>query len=63
MDYGFFQLIGNLLKREGVVGVEVRLKSDVQGQRGWKILDIPGQGGWVVFKVGPFSWTSYVYCP
>ena len=31
----------------------------VQG-RG-KILDVAGQGGWMVLKIGQFSWTSHVY--
>ena len=31
--------------------------------RGWKNLDIDGQGRWRVLKIGQFSWTSYVYHP
>ena len=45
----------------GVGGV--RLKLDVQGQEGGRILDVDGQGGWGVLKTGKFSWMSYVYHP
>ena len=41
----------------------VRLKLDVQGQGGGRILDVGGQGGSVVLKIGQFLWTSYVYRP
>ena len=41
----------------------VRLKLDVQGKRGGKILDVDRQGGWRVLKIGQFSWRSYVYDP
>ena len=41
----------------------VRLKLDVQGQGVGKSLDVDGQGGWGVLKIGQFSWTSYVYLP
>ena len=41
----------------------VRLKLDVQGQGGGRILDVDGQEGWGVLKIGQFLWTSYVYCP
>ena len=40
-----------------------RLKLDVQGQEGGKILDVDGQGGWGVLIIRQFSWTSYVYRP
>ena len=45
--------------------VGIRLKLDVQGQRGGggRILDVDGQGGWEVLKNGQFSWTSRVYHP
>ena len=33
-----------------------KVKLEVQGQRGGKILDVAGQGG-------QFSWTPYVYRP
>ena len=39
------------------------LKLDVQGQRGERISDVDGQGGWGVLKIGHFLWTSYVYHP
>ena len=39
----------------------VRLKLDVQGQEGGRILDVDGQGRLGVLKIGQFSWTSYVY--
>ena len=26
-----------------------------------KILDVAGQGGWMVLKIGQFSWASHVY--
>ena len=46
---------------------EVRLKLDVQGQRGRRMLDVDGGqegrgvgGGWVLENL-QFSWTSYVY--
>ena len=42
---------------------QVRLKLNVQGQEGGKILDVAGQGGWWVLKIGQFLWTSYVYRP
>ena len=32
-----------------------RLKLDVQGQGGGRILDVDGHGGWVVLKIGQFS--------
>ena len=41
----------------------VRLKLDVQSQVGERILDVDGQGGYGVLKIGQFSWTSYVYHP
>ena len=44
-------------------GRETRLKLDVQGQGGGRILDAAGQEEWRVFKIGQFSWTSYVYHP
>ena len=43
--------------------VVFHLKLDVQGQRGKKNLDVDGQGGWGVLKIGQFWWTSYVYHP
>ena len=33
---------------------QVRLKLNVQGQEGGKILDAAGQGGWWVLKIGRF---------
>ena len=46
---------------------EVRLKLDVQGQRGRRMLDVDGGqegrgvgGVWVLENL-QFSWTSYVY--
>ena len=44
-------------------GREVRLKLDVQGQRGRRILDVDGQWGRGVLEIRQFSWTSYVYHP
>ena len=41
----------------------VRLKMDVQSQGGGGILDVDGQVGWAVLKIGQFSWTSCVYHP
>ena len=48
----------------------VRLSSEiwrggsvVQGQGGGRTLDLDGQGGWKVLKIGQFLWTSYVYHP
>ena len=41
----------------------VHLKLDVQGQRCGRILNVGGQGGWGVLKIGQFSWLSYVYHP
>ena len=54
-------LFHSLLERRGA---GVRLKLDVQGQRGWKkSLDVDEQGEEVGMKIRHFSWTSYVYCP
>ena len=39
---------------------EGRVKLDVYGQEGKKILDVNKQEGGVL-KIGQFSWTSYVY--
>ena len=39
-------MIGYHLEREGV-----RLKLDVQGQGGGRILDVAGQVGWGVLKI------------
>ena len=44
-------------------GGVVRLKLDVQGRGTERILDVDGQGGWGVLKIGHFSWTSYAYHP
>ena len=44
-------MIGYHLERRG-------LKWNVQGQGGEKILDVDGQGGWRVLKIG-----QYVYHP
>ena len=33
----------------------VRLKFDVQGEVDERILDLAGQGGWGVLKIGQFS--------
>ena len=63
LDYVFFYLIGYNLEREGEGRGGVRLKLDVQGQGDGRILDVAGQGGWGVLKIGQFWWTSYVYCP
>ena len=40
--------------------LRIRLKLDVQGQGGGKILDVNGQRVRVL-KIRQFSWTSYVY--
>ena len=45
----------------GAGGGGVRLKLDVQGQGGERILDVDRRGG--VLKIGQFSWISYVYHP
>ena len=42
-------------------GAGVRLKLDIQVQGGGRILDVDGQNGWEVLKIGQFSWMSYVY--
>ena len=42
-------------------GLGVRLKLDVQGQGGGKVLDVDGQRGWEVLKIRQFLWTSYMY--
>ena len=39
----------------------VRLKLDVQDQGMEKCLDVDGQGGWGVLKIGQFWWKSCVY--
>ena len=39
----------------------VRFKLNVEGQEGERILDVDGQGGWEVLKIGQILWTSYVY--
>ena len=44
-------------------GGGVRLKLDVQGQGGGRILDVDGQRGWGVLKTEQFLLTSYVYHP
>ena len=44
-------------------GGGVCLKLEVQDQEGGRTLDVDGQGGWGVLKIGQFSWTSYVYHP
>ena len=44
-------------------GEVVCLKLDVQGQRGGRILDVDGQGGWGVLKIGQVSLTPYGYHP
>ena len=41
----------------------VRSKLDVQGRGSGRSLDVDGQGGWEVLKIGQFSWTPYVYHP
>ena len=41
----------------------VRLKLDVQGQGGGRILDVDRQGGVGGLENGQFSWISYVYYP
>ena len=40
-----------------------RLKLNVEVPGGGRILDVDGQGGWGVLKIGQFSWTSYVCHP
>ena len=45
------------------VGGEVRLKLDVQGQRGWENFESRWTGGVGVLKIRQFSGTSYVYRP
>ena len=40
-------------------GEGARLKLDVQGQSSGRILDVDGQVGWGVLKIGQFS---YVIC-
>ena len=47
----------------GVVVWGVRLKMDVQRQGGGGLLDVDGEVGWAVLKIGQFSWTSCVYHP
>ena len=44
-------------------GEEDRLKLNVQGQGGGRILDVDGQGGGRFLKIRQFPWTSYVYHP
>ena len=41
-------------------GGGIRLKLDVQGEGGGRILNVAGKGGLGVLKIGEFSWTSYV---
>ena len=38
-----------------------RLKLDVQGQGGGRILDVDGQGVQGVLKIAQFSWKSYLH--
>ena len=42
-------------------GGGIRLKLDVQGQVGGRILDVAGQRRVGVLKIGQFSCRSYVY--
>ena len=51
-----------IIWRAGGGGGGVRLKLDVQGQGGERILDVDRRGGGVL-KIGQFSWISYVYHP
>ena len=53
-------LFHSLLERVAGGGSErgVRLKLDVQGQGGRKILEVVVQWGWDVSKIRQFSWTS-----
>ena len=44
-------------------GGGARLKLNVQGQGGGRILDADGQVGWGVLKIEQLSWTSYMYHP
>ena len=41
----------------------VRLKMDVQGQKGGRILNVDGQGGCGVLRSRQFSWMSNVCHP
>ena len=50
-----------LFAGEGVGRRGWRLKLDVTDEGDRKMLDVDGQGGWVVLKIRQFSWTSYVY--
>ena len=47
----------------GGEGCGGQLKLGVQGKRGRRILDLDGQGGSGVLKIGQFWWTSYVNHP
>ena len=42
-------------------GGGVRLKLNVQGEEGGKILNVDGDGGGGILKIRKFSWTSYMY--
>ena len=41
----------------------VRLKLDIQAQRGGEIVDVDVQEGWGILIIRLFSWMSYVYHP
>ena len=40
-----------------------RFKLDVKGQGDGRILNVVGQEGWGILKIGQFSWASCVYHP
>ena len=60
---GLCFLLFDCLSSEEAGGRGVRLKLNVQGQGGGRILDVDEQMGWGVLKIGQFSWKSYVYHP
>ena len=53
----------NLLVIIGRRGGRGRLKLDAQCEGGGRILDVDGQEGFRILKIGRFWWTSYVYQP
>ena len=50
------RLLSHSLLERGKEGEGVRLKLNVQGQGGGKILDIEKTVGWGVLKIRKFSW-------
>ena len=47
----------------GVEEGRARLKLDVQGQGGGRILDLAWTVGVGLLKIGQFTWASYAYRP